>query len=84
MPPLLPENEDAEMIYLLVQNQRILEHLPMGGSVPYAINHEAIHMAIDRYEDMIDDPVDCFEKVVMLANHMIGDEREKAAERSRK
>jgi len=61
----MPGNEDAEKIYLIVQDQLILSG--MGG--PVAINQLAIHAAMDLHE--IADRQDCFAKVVMLGRHFI-------------
>jgi hypothetical protein len=74
VPPLLPENEDAEKVYLTVRDQYIMA--PMGG--PVSINQLAIHEAIRLYG--VEYPQDCFEKVVMLGRHFIGIEHEKAKE----
>jgi len=71
VPEIYPENEDAEKIYFIVQDQYILG---MGG--PVAINQVAIHMAIDMYD--IDDPVGTFEKVVTLCRYFISKDNEKA------
>jgi len=65
----LPENEDAERIYLLVQDQIIMG---MGGAV--ALNQMAIHEAMRLYD--IANPQDTFEKVVAVGRHMIARQNE--------
>ena len=65
VPPLLPENEDTERVYFAVQDQYIMSS--MGG--PVAINQLAIHEAMRLYD--VCDPVDTFDKVVMLSRHFI-------------
>ncbi len=72
MPPLMPENEDAELVYLMVQDQYIMA--PMGG--PVAINQVAIHDAIRLYD--VADPVDCFERVVATCRTEISKINDKA------
>ena len=64
--PLLKENRDAVRVYLLCQGQMI--RAGMEG-VAVAIDHMPVWEAIDRYQAK--DPVDCFEKVLMLAGHFI-------------
>lgn len=70
MPDILPENEDAEKIYLAVQDQLIVG---MGGAV--ALNQLAIHAAMDLFE--VEYKQDCFDKVVMVGRHFIGQQNEK-------
>lgn len=65
LPEVVPENEDAEQIYFAVQDQVIVS---MAGAV--ALNQIAIHEAMDLYE--VEFKRDCFEKVVMLGRHFIG------------
>lgn len=64
IPPIAPENEDAEKIYLTVQDQYILS---MGGAV--AINHMAIHAAMELYD--IEFRKDVFEKVLAVSRYFI-------------
>jgi len=58
------------MIYNLCQDQFI-----MGFNGPVAINHEAVHRAMDLYE--VAEKRDCFEKVLLLARHFIAEMRDK-------
>ena len=67
----MPGNEDAEKIYMVVQDQMILGG--MGGQV--AINQMAIHAAMDLYG--VADRQACFEKVVMVYRAVLKDERER-------
>lgn len=67
----MPGNEDAEKIYMVVQDQMILGG--MGG--PVAINHQAIHAALDLY-DVVDKKT-CFEKVVMVYRAVLKEDRAK-------
>jgi len=76
VPPLLPENEDAEFIYFKVEDQVIFG---MGGAV--ALNQMAIHSAMDLYE--IEDRQDCFEKVVVVGRHMIAKQHEARKEQNK-
>lgn len=64
LPELLGENEDAERIYFIVQNQFI-----MGFNGPVAINQVAIHEAMKLYR--IQDKIDCFEKVLSISAYFI-------------
>ena len=68
----MPENEDAEMIWLMVHDQFLLGG--MGG--PVAINQIAIHEAMRLYD--VGDPADCFEKVVAVSRQVISDMNDKA------
>jgi hypothetical protein len=45
----------------------------MGG--PVAINQVAVHAAMELYQ--VNDPLDCFEKVVRLSGYFIQKIREK-------
>ena len=65
----MEENVDAVHIYLLVKNQFL-----MAFDGPIDINHVAIHEAMRLYK--VEDPCNCFEKVVMLAGHFIAKYRE--------
>jgi hypothetical protein len=58
-------NEDALMVYYLVQNQYIMG---MGG--PVDINHLAVWEAIDRHK--VRDAKGTFRKVLALAHRQIG------------
>lgn len=71
IPPQLPGNEDAEMVYMAVQDQVIVGG--MGGNV-IAVNQLAVHAAIDVYG--IIDKATCFDKVVMVSRAVIKAERE--------
>ena len=64
LPPLMGENEDAERIYFIVQNQYI-----MGFNGPISISQVAIHEAMKLYR--IENRVDCFEKVLSLSLYFI-------------
>jgi hypothetical protein len=66
----LPENEEAERIYMTVQDQYIVG---MGGAV--ALNQMAIHKAMELYE--IQDKRTCFEKVVLVGREVLKSERDK-------
>ena len=66
-PPLMPENEDAVRIFMIVQNQFIMSG--MGG--PVAIDQVAIHEAMRLYQ--IRDRRRCFEQVLELASWRIGE-----------
>lgn len=68
VPPLLPENEEALLIYLAVQDQLIT-----GFNGPVGLDQNAIHKAMDLYE--IKDRRDCFEKVVALGRHIVGEQQ---------
>ena len=71
VPPLHPENEDAEQIFFTVQDQYIMGG--MGG--PVAINQMAIHAAMDLYE--VEFKQDCFEKVLAACRELIDESKEK-------
>jgi hypothetical protein len=68
LPEILTENEDAEKIYLAVQDQLIVG---MCGAV--ALNQLAIHAAMDLFD--VEYRQDCFEKVVMLGRHFISQQK---------
>lgn len=72
VPSLWPVNEDAEKIYLVVQDQYIMS---FGG--PVALNQPAIHEAMKLYD--IVDRRDVFEKVVAVGRDMVAEQREKQA-----
>jgi hypothetical protein len=46
----------------------------MGWNGPVAINHLAVHAAMELYE--VEDKKDCFEKVLKLSYHFIAEARE--------
>ena len=69
----MPENEDAEKIYTIVQDQFIMSS--MGG--PVALNQIAIHDAMRLYR--VEHKTDTFEKVVHLGRHFISKMNETAA-----
>jgi hypothetical protein len=71
LPDCLPENQDAEKIYLIVRDQYIMSS--MGG--PVAINQMAIHRAMDLYD--IEFRQDCFEKVVNVGRKFLQEYNEK-------
>lgn len=68
VPTAFDENEDALMIYPIVADQYIV-----GMSGVIAINHEAVHRAMDLYE--IEDKRTCFEKVLKLSRYFIAKSR---------
>lgn len=76
LPECLPENEDAERIYFIVQDQYILG---MGGAV--AVNQMAIHAAMELYD--VTYRRDCFEKVLKLSRHFINKQAEARKEKGR-
>ena len=58
------ENEEAVRVFFVVQDQYIMAE---GG--PVAINHLAIHAAMDLYR--VRNRIECFHKVLSLAQwHM--------------
>jgi hypothetical protein len=61
---MMTENEDAIMLYSIVQNQWI-----MGAGGPVDINHLAVWEAIDRHR--VADPLGTFRKIVILSRWMI-------------
>ena len=67
----MPENEDAEKIYTIVQDQYIV------GVGPISLNQMAIHEAMKLYD--IEYKIDTFEKVVHLGRHFINKMHEEAA-----
>jgi hypothetical protein len=67
----MPENEDAEFIYSIVEDQLI-----MTQNGPYAINQVAVHEAIRLYR--VADKQSCFEKVLVLSRYFLQKERSKA------
>lgn len=71
IPEIMPENEDAERIYFVVQDQVIVG---MGG--PVALNQLAIHQAMELYD--IEFRADCFDKVVAVGRHMIKKQHDEA------
>lgn len=71
MPDILPENEDAERVYLAVHDQVIVG---MNGAV--ALNQLAIHPVMELYE--VEFKADCFDKVVEVGRHFIKKDREAA------
>ena len=68
---LYPENEEAARVYLTVHDQYIMSG--MGG--PVAINQVAVHAVMELFQ--VNDPLDCFEKVVRLSGYFIQKIREK-------
>ena len=70
VPPRLSANEDAEKIYMVVQDQLILGG--MGGAV--AVNQMAIHAAMELYN--VADKRACFDKVVMVSRAVTKAERD--------
>jgi len=68
----MPENEDAERIFFMVQDQYIMGG--MGG--PIALNQIAIHEAMSLYGIM--DKQDTFEKVLTLSRYFIAKMNEEA------
>jgi hypothetical protein len=69
VPDILEENEDAEKIYFVVQDQYI-----MGFNGAVGINQMAIHAAMDLYE--VEDRLKCFEGVVSASRHFISKQQE--------
>lgn len=68
LPRLLPENQDPILIYTRVADQAIFVHGPAGSKVA-ALNHEAIHRAMDLYE--VADRRGCFEAVLTLFRELV-------------
>lgn len=64
VPPLMPENEDAALVYMIVHGQFI-----MGLNGAVALDQKAVHEAMRLYR--INDRIDCFEKVVRLGQGII-------------
>lgn len=69
-PEFIEENADAVKIFYMVQGQMI-----MGFDGPIDIMHEPIHRAMDLYK--IENRLDCFEKVLRMAQESIKRMREK-------
>jgi len=78
LPSILPENEDAEKIFMVVRDQYIMSG--MGG--PVAINQVAIHEAMELYN--IEFKQDTFEKVVMVGRQFLQYYNEKKKEEADK
>lgn len=57
------------MIYLVTRDQLI-----MGMNGPVALNHEAVHRAMELYE--VENKRQCFEKVLALSNHFFAEWRD--------
>ena len=70
LPELMPENFEVWRIYALIGGQLIV-----GPSGPVDINHNALHKAMDLYE--VENKRECFERVCMLARHMLKEQWEK-------
>lgn len=64
-PPLMPENEDAVMIFRICQDQLLCA----GMGTPYGINQVAVHEAMRLYG--VEDKKNCFEKVLLLARTVL-------------
>ena len=62
---LLPANDEAARIFLLVRHQLI-----MGPMSPIDINHLAIHAAMDLYK--VQDRRKCFEAVLRVSGWWLG------------
>jgi len=71
LPTCLPENKDAEKIFLVVRDQYIMSSI----GTPISINQMAIHKALDLYN--IEFKEDCFEKVVTVSRQFIHEWNEK-------
>jgi hypothetical protein len=69
--PVMPENEEAVRIFHMVRNQLI-----MGSGGPVAVNHLAVHAAMELYR--IERPRECFAKVNRLAVWWLNKITEKA------
>jgi hypothetical protein len=61
---MMQENEDAVMLYSIVQNQWL-----MGPGGPVDINHLAVWEVIDRHK--VADPIGTFRKIVVLSRWML-------------
>ena len=76
LPELMPENLEAWKIYTICSGQLIV-----GSGGPIDISHDAVHKALDLYE--VRNRRDCFERVVLIARHMITKINERIERESR-
>ena len=76
LPELMPENLEAWKIYVVCSGQLIV-----GSGGPIDINHQAVHEALRLYD--IQDKRGCFERVILIARHMIAKMNERIERESR-
>jgi hypothetical protein len=74
-PECPPEGENAVIIYLMVRNQIVFASAGLNGSRPIDLSVPAVLGVMDLYE--VDNPRDCFEKVMMLGRYFINEANEK-------
>ena len=65
MPEIMPENKEAFEIYAIVCNQMIVS----GMGDPIDINFASLKIVMDLFS--IENQLECFKRVVLMARHII-------------